>query len=114
MQDSLQVDLGSLQSFLDKNQGNVFEVTVLGGDAPLPDSISFTTHNLELMTKTADGLSSEGFLILKGDDGTVQIRIHARNVIIRENLSYWPQGILIGNDDDGLIVLLRNNGKKPL
>lgn len=112
MQDSMQVTLSVLQSFLDKNQNSVFEVTVLGGDAPLPDSISFTTHNLELMTKTADGLSSEGFLTLKGDDGTVSIRLHARNVVVRENLSYWPQGILIGNEDDGLIVLLRNNGKK--
>ncbi|MFQ5979971.1 MAG: hypothetical protein ACE5OZ_17710 [Candidatus Heimdallarchaeota archaeon] len=108
MQDSRQESFSILQSFLDRNQGLV-EITVLGGDAPLPDNISFTTHNLRLKTKISDGFLTEGFLTLVGDDGSVSIRLHARNVIVRENLPYWPRGILIGNDDDGLIVLIKNN-----
>lgn len=108
MQDSLQESFNILQSFLDRNQGPV-EITVLGGDAPLPDTISFIADNLRLKTKITDGFETEGFLSLVGDDGNVSIRLHARNVIVRENLPYWPRGILIGNDDDGLIVLIKNN-----
>ncbi|MFX0116082.1 MAG: hypothetical protein ACFFB3_16145 [Candidatus Hodarchaeota archaeon] len=110
MLDSLQETFGLLQAFLDQNRDTEVEITVLGGDAPLPDNVSFTTRNLRLKTKLTGEFSTEGFVTLVGDEGTVSIRLHARNIIVRENLPYWPRGILLGNEDDGLIILIRNNG----
>ena len=106
MEYPLREALELLQSFLEKNQDNL-EVTVLGGDAPLPDNVTFRTQNLKLNTKNLEALSTEGILILKGDGAGVTIHLHSPKLLVRENLPYWSRGIMIGNEEEGLVVLIR-------
>ncbi len=101
MEESPNNALTKLQTFLEKNGQNM-EITVLTGNKPLPESVTFRSENLAIRFSN----SSHDFLVLEGNKGRVQIRLIAENLLIRDNLPYWSNGIMLGNKEDAATTIL--------